>query len=182
MLGLKGKYLLVVGQNQPSKAHEVALRAFVAAALPEVSLVFVQRLRTGAALAELASELGVADAVRFVGTLAQAELIALMQSATALLQTSASEGFGLPMLEAAACGCPVIASDLPVLREVMGRAAHFVPFGDISLWAQAMRKVTCEVDLQRALSGSGQARALEFDWDQTAKRTLQVYRDALQNH
>lgn len=180
LLGVTGEFLVVVGQNQPSKGHELALRAFAAAHLEGVSLVFVQRLRTGSGMIELARRLGVADRVRFVGALPQADLIAVLQSATGLLQTSMAEGFGIPVLEAAACGCPVVASDLPVTREVMSDAALFVPAGQIPLWAAAMRRLLADPGLRRVLRVLGRARSQEFSWDRTAARTLQVYREALQ--
>ncbi len=179
ILGLEGPYLLAVGQNQPSKAHDLALRAFAAARLPETSLVLVQRLRTGRRLAALAAELGIGHRVRFVGELNQTELIAVMQGATALLQTSVAEGFGLPVLEAAACGCPVIARDLPVMREVMGDAALFVASAEVGPWAHAMQCLVGDAGLCTKAANTGRERALLFSWDKTAERTVQVYREAL---
>lgn len=179
MLGIHGKYFLLVGQNQPSKGHEIAVRAFAAAQLPNAWLVLVQRLRTGNGLVRLARELGIGERVRFVGELAQAELVATVQSATALLQPSTSEGFGLPALEAAACACPVLASDLPVFHEVLDKAAIFVPAGDVSAWARAMSSVYSDSRLEREMRILGPHRASHFSWDRTAERTMRAYREIL---
>ena len=182
MLGIQGKYFLLVGQNQPSKGHEVALRAFAEARLPNAWLVLVQRLRTGSGLVRLARELGIGERVRFVGELAQSDLVATMQSATALLQPSTSEGFGLPALEAIACACPVLASELPVFREVLDNAALFLPAGNVSAWAQSMRKVFSDSRLVREMRLLGPTRALHFSWDRTAERTMRAYREIIEEN
>jgi glycosyltransferase involved in cell wall biosynthesis len=180
MLGIKGKYFLLVGQNQPSKGHEVALRAFAEAHLPNAWLVMVQRLRAGSGLVRLARELGIGEKVRFVGELAQSDLVATMQSATALLQPSTSEGFGLPALEAIACACPVLASELPVFHEVLEHAALYLPAGDVSAWAQAICRVFADSRLERELRRLGPRRAHLFSWDRTAERTMRAYREIIE--
>lgn len=182
MLGIHGKYFLLVGQNQPSKGHEVALRAFAEAALPNAWLVMVQRLRTGSGLVKLARELGIGEKVRFVGELAQSDLVTIIQSATALLQPSTSEGFGLPALEAVACGCPVLASELPVFREVLDNAALYLPAGDVSAWAQVMRRVMVDSRLERKMRLLGPSRALHFSWDRTAELTMKAYREIIEEN
>ena len=179
ILGFEDEYLMVVGQNQPSKGHEVALRAFAAAKVPNVRLVCVQRLRAGCGLLGLARDLGVADRVSIVACYSQEDLITTMQCATALLQPSRSEGFGLPVLEAAACGCPVVASELSVFREVLKDAALFAQVGDVAEWSRAIQQIVADVQLRQQLRSSGRQQALNFSWDKTALDTLQVYRDVL---
>jgi glycosyltransferase involved in cell wall biosynthesis len=182
MLGIHGRYFLLVGQNQPSKGHEVALRAFAEANLPNAWLVLVQRLRTGNGLVRLARQLGIGDRVRFVGELAQSDLVATMQSATALLQPSTSEGFGLPALEAVACACPVLASELPVFHEVLDNAALFLPAGNVSAWAQAMSRLFTDSRLERKMRLLGPVRAMHFSWDRTAERTMRAYREIVEEN
>jgi glycosyltransferase involved in cell wall biosynthesis len=179
MLGIRCEYLLLVGQNQPSKGHEVALRALARAGVSNLCLVFVQRRNVANGLLGLARDLGVVHRVRFLSEVPRPELVSLMQGAVALLQPSSDEGFGLPALEAAACGCPVLASDVPVLREVLGDAALYVPARDVSAWSSAIIEISANVQLSDKLRLRGPERAANFTWDKTAERTLQVYRDAL---
>ena len=126
ILGFKNDYLLIIGQNQPTKGHEIAVRAFAKAKLDDAHLVLVQRLAPGQGFLNLVLELGLRDRVRFVADIKQDELLTILQCARALLQPSYAEGFGLPVLEAAACGCPVLASAMPRWRKywVMLRYMH----------------------------------------------------------
>lgn len=176
--GVSGPYFLVVGQNQPSKAHEVALRAFAAVASEvEQRLVLVQRLEPGRGLHRLAQELGVTERVSFVPGLKLEQLLSVFQAATALLQPSLAEGFGLPALEAMACGCPVLASDIAPLREVLGAAGTFTAPGDVPELAHAMRALSRDGARQSELRARGLAQAKTFSWDETAALTWQVYRE-----
>jgi glycosyltransferase involved in cell wall biosynthesis len=175
---VSGPYFLVVGQNQPSKAHEVALRAFAAIAGDvEQRLVLVQRLEPGRGLHRLAEELRVAGRVSFVPGLKLEQLLAVFQAATALLQPSLAEGFGLPALEAIACGCPVIASDIPPLREVLGDAGTFTAPGQVQELAQAMLALARDPARRGELRARGLEQAKSFSWDETAALTWQVYRE-----
>ena len=151
ILGLDGDFLLVVGQNQPSKGHAVALRALARCSNQRTQLVFVQRLGTGGELREMARAAGMANRVRFVAELEGEGLIAVMQSALAILQPSYGEGFGLPVLEAAACGCPVIASNIEALQEVLGDAAIYAEVGDIEAWRRAIDNLVASPELRASL-------------------------------
>jgi glycosyltransferase involved in cell wall biosynthesis len=90
---------------------------------------------------------------------------------------SLHEGFGLPVLEAMAAGTPVVASDIPALREVAGPAAVLVPAGDADAWADALGRVLESPSLQAELAGAGRRRAALFSWAQTAEETLRVYEE-----
>jgi alpha-1,3-rhamnosyl/mannosyltransferase len=85
------------------------------------------------------------------------------------------EGFGLPLVEAMACGCPVIASDRSSLPEVAGDAALFVDPGDSQGLAQLMHRIITEPALREKLIEKGFKRVQRFSWDRTAQETLQVY-------
>jgi glycosyltransferase involved in cell wall biosynthesis len=174
-LGFDEPFFLVVGQNQPSKGHPLALEAFAAADLPGHRAVFVQRLEVGRGLHRLAERLGVAERVHFSGSIPLERLVSLYQSAAALLQPSLAEGFGLPALEAMACGTPVIAHDIPALREVLGDAGCLVPVGSIAELSAALRRVVREPAWASELSARGVARARAFSWDRAAELTWQVY-------
>jgi len=177
VLGSAAPYYLVVGKNEPYKGHEVAVRAFARAARPEELLVLVQRNGAGQRLAALAEGLGVASRVRFVPNVSADDLVGLLQSARALLQPSLIEGFGIPALEAMACGCPVVGSDTPALVEVMGGAGLHAAVGNADALASAMQRLE-EPELRSQLVQRSLARARDFDWDKTARATLAVYRQA----
>jgi glycosyltransferase involved in cell wall biosynthesis len=177
LLGFSEPYFLVVGQNQPSKGHSFALSAFARAELKGHRLVFVQRLRHGHGLHKQAQALGVADSVSFVGAKTRDELICLMQAATALVQPSLAEGFGLPTLEAMASGCPVIASAIGPIVEVVGSAGSLVEAAEAEPLKYSMRRLAQQASYRDELRARGLERARAFSWERTAEQTLAVYRD-----
>lgn len=187
-LGIRGRYLLVVGQNTPSKNHRAVLEAFAAARLPEsVHLVMLQRLYRGRRLGVLnatpldqrARELGIASRVVFPEHLSDDAVVELLQGAEALIQFSRYEGFGMPALEALACGTPVIASDIAPLVEVLGGAALHVPLrtGRLAL-ALALERLLRDAALAHELSARGPERARDFSWERSAALHFDVYREA----
>jgi len=107
------------------------------------------------------------------------DLPPLYRGASFLLQASLAEGFGLPVVEAMACGAPVVASDLPVFREVAGDAARFFDPRDAEAIALAMREVHADAALRAQLRARGIDRARSFSWDDAAERTLAIYREVL---
>jgi len=179
VLGFNDDYLLVVGQNQPSKGHEVALQAFAVANVNRLRLVFVQRLCAGLGLVERVRALGLAERVRFVSQLEDDSFLSVLQSASALLQPSLEEGFGLPALEAAACGCPVIASDIAALREVLGDAATYADTGNVTAWRDAIEHHATGTGVAPVFRSKLQEQAGLFGWDRTARATLDVYRSVI---
>jgi glycosyltransferase involved in cell wall biosynthesis len=181
ILGSAAPYYLVVGKNEPYKGHEVALEAFAESSSPDELLVFIQRASGGRGLLELAERLGVAGRLRFLPAVSGAELIQLLQAARALLQPSIVEGFGIPALEAMACGCPVVASDTPALVEVMAGAGLHARVGDAAALAQALIHLRTP-RLASELRARGLARAAEFSWERTAAETLTIYREAAAAH
>jgi glycosyltransferase involved in cell wall biosynthesis len=178
LLGTEDPYLLVVGQNAPFKNHEGILEGFAAADLgPNVRLVLLQRLYAGGRLLERARALGIADRVVFRSGLTEDEVVTLLQAALALVQFSRFEGFGMPALEAIACGTPVVASDIAPLVEVLGGAAVHARLDPRALGA-ALRRVVAEPLLRAELGARGLERARAFSWDRSAAEHLEVYRDA----
>lgn len=177
LLGTSEPYYVVLGKNEPYKAHDVAVRAFAVAADPHERLVLVQRENKGRGLAALVRELGISARVHWLSGVSQEDLVTLLQCAKGLLQPSLMEGFGLPVVEAMACGCPVIASDTPALVEVSGGAALHARAGSVPATAAAIRELHDDVQ-RRELSARGLERAGDFDWDRCATQTLEVYREA----
>jgi glycosyltransferase involved in cell wall biosynthesis len=177
IVGSSAPYYLAVGKNEPYKGHDVAVRAFARAAGPEELLVLIQRLGSGARLRQLAEQLGVGARLRFLPAVSGRELVTLLQGARALLQPSIIEGFGIPALEAMACGCPVLASDTPALVEVMGGAGLHAAVGDDQALAHVMTRLRAG-GVRDDLRQRGLLRARAFSWERTAEATLAVYREA----
>lgn len=180
-------YFLVVGQNSPSKNHAAILEAFAAARLDRrIKLVLVQRLYAkgghplsqGVPLDRRARELGIGEQVHFISGFGRERVIELIQGALALIQYSRFEGFGMPALEAMACGTPVIASDIAPLVEVLGGAGIHVSLRPEDL-AAALRRVMGSEALRRELSEFSLERSRKFSWDHCAQEHLEVYREAV---
>ena len=126
-----------------------------------------------------AADLGLAECVTFLGFIENAELAAAYQEAALLVNPSSYEGFGLQLVEAMRCGVPVVCSDGGAQPEIAGPAARLVPVGDTQALADAMREVLCDEALRARLVAAGLARARDFDWQQTARQTRNVYRRVL---
>jgi glycosyltransferase involved in cell wall biosynthesis len=105
--------------------------------------------------------------------------VELYQQAKVLAFPSADETFGLPMLEAQACGTPVVAGDIPALREVGGDGAVFVPPGLVSALAEGLADVLSITELRQRLRADGQRNVGRFSWSRTASGTANVYGRAL---
>ena len=162
---LQGDYVLLVGAVQERKNPLAALAAAEAAGLP---LVVAGPAKDEALARELARR-----GARVTGYVEQDELVRLYRGAACLVQASRYEGFGLPVLEAMACGTPVVAVPEPALREVAGDAAVWAEERDL---ADGIRRAVAE---RERLAAAGLERASLFSWRETARRTLDVYREAL---
>ena len=123
--------------------------------------------------------LGLEERVRFAGFAPNEDLPLWYSAATAFVYPSTYEGFGIPPLEAMACGTPVIASNASSLPEAVGDAAVTIEPEDVSGLAQAMQRVWDDEALRVKLSQHGIARAGRFTWDATARATVESYRKAL---
>jgi glycosyltransferase involved in cell wall biosynthesis len=129
----------------------------------------------------LVESLNLTNTVRFADYVPQSELPLWYNAASLFVYPSHFEGFGLPVLEAMACGTPVITSTVSSLPEVTGTdgAACLVNPTDSEALAGAMRHVTADRDLRMAMAQQGLDRAVGFRWDKTAQETVAVYRKAL---
>lgn len=129
----------------------------------------------------LARDLGVSDRVTILPPLDDRLLASLYRRAMLVILPSEREGFGLPVVEALACGAPVLASDLPVLREVGGPVAEFAPVGDRDAWARAatriIREKSAHAHVWLARREHGLAWASRFSWSRFAKELVSVYRN-----
>ena len=175
-----GPFLLAVGTLEPRKEHQLLLEAFAAANLDGVRLVFAGPDGGRAEpLAASAAELGIGDRLSILGAVPDAVLSGLYRRAALLCMPSRDEGFGLPVLEAMSVGLPVIASDIPVVREVGGDAVvRFAP-GDARALAATLEAVLGDPARRTELGRLGAARAAAFTWEATAAATVRAYEYAL---
>ena len=104
---------------------------------------------------------------------------ALLNAAEAFAFPSEFEGFGLPPLEALACGIPVASSNAASLPEVVGDAGLLLPPRDVGAWVGALDRLLGDAPLRADLRAKGLARARRFSWDTAAERTLEVYRSVM---
>jgi glycosyltransferase involved in cell wall biosynthesis len=137
---------------------------------------------TGTPAPELCDEInsaGVAGKVHFAGITNNDELARLYRGATAFVFPSLYEGFGLPPLEAMACGAPVLVSNVCSLPEVVGDAGLLVDPKDIGAIAENMRILVHSEETQKTLRAQGLLRAKRFTWLETARKTMEVLQSAL---
>ncbi len=183
-LGLThGCYLLAVGTLEPRKNLASAIRAYAGLPLAmqeRVPLVLagMKGWHTDALEREMAP-LVQSGRLRVTGYLEREDLAALTAGATAMVYPSLYEGFGLPPLEAMACGVPAIVSRGGSLPEVVGDAGMQVESKDIDGLREAIRRMIEDVAMRQTFREKALVRATHFSWDRCAQETLAAYRDAI---
>jgi glycosyltransferase involved in cell wall biosynthesis len=120
------------------------------------------------------AELGIADSVVTPGFVPDETLAGLYSAATAAVVPSLAEGFGLPAVEAAACGAPVVLSDLPAHRESLGDGALYFPARDVAALAGHLGRLMADSDLRNGLGDRGRRAASALSWDVSARRLADV--------
>jgi glycosyltransferase involved in cell wall biosynthesis len=183
-LAVKRPYFLHVGTLNPRKNIEGLMRSFerfkaMCPAAPHRLVIAGAKGWLYAGIEALAERLTARDQLVFTGRVESDDLVALYQGGEALAMPSFYEGFGLPVLEAMACGCPVIASNVSSLPEIAGDAALLVGPKDDEAIARAMNEIASNPSLRQTLVAKGLARAAEFSWERTAAVTAQVYAQAV---
>jgi len=181
--GLPSKFLLYVGTIEPRKNLTTLIRAF--ARLKERGNVDHALVIGGSKgwmyepVLGLAQDLGLSREILFPGFLSPEELPLWYNAADVFAYPSLYEGFGLPPLEAMACGTPVIASNASALPEVVGVAGVLVDPLDIEAWVAAMEELLLNPALRRSLGDAGLQRARRFTWQHSAQMTAQLYREII---
>jgi glycosyltransferase involved in cell wall biosynthesis len=179
--GVRRPYILYVGKLEPRKNLPALIGAFsiVAPEFPHQQLVIAgspgwdyQSIYAAAAQASCR------ERVCLTGFVAEKDLPALYAGADLFVYPSSYEGFGFPVLEAMACGVPTITSDVSSLPEVAGEAALLVDPRDTGALAAALRRALLDDALRQEMRAKGLEQARRFTWEETARRTLQVYEDA----
>lgn len=183
--GIDGPYILYVSAVEPRKKRKNLPRLLEAfAQLRQWSkrwrLVIVGAVRKDyRPVFDTVERLELTPHVQFTGFADEAELPALYGGADLFVLPSLYEGFGLPVLEAMACGTPVVTSNVSSLPEVAGDAALLVDPYDVDELADAMRRILADRDLAMELRCKGLARAETFSWERTARETIAVYERVL---
>lgn len=174
-------FILYVGNHKPHKNLTALLKAY--ARLDQkvqrsYDLVIAGDMKkSDKYLLQTVEELGLRNRVKFIGFVDQKDLPGVYKAATVLVMPSLKEGFGLPILEAMACGTPVVAANTSALPEVAGQACLFFDPYDIDEMSRVIYQVLEDEALQKELSKLGKKRANSFSWKETARRTIQLYNE-----
>lgn len=183
-LGIATDFLLYVGTIEPRKNLLRLVQAFSEVVREgSATLQLVLAGRTGWLTDDLFDFIrssGLAHRIKFTGYLGDQELAALYSSCQAFIYPSLYEGFGLPPLEAMACGAPVIASRIPSIVDVTGEAACLVNPESVPELTRNIRAVLNDQAKRRELSRAGLERAKQFSWERTAELTREVYAAAIE--
>jgi len=179
-----GEDVLFVGRLEiRGKGLDLLLRAWASAA-PRLraQLVIAGSGPDEAEVRALAHSLGIAHRVRFVGWLSGAAKFATMAAARLVVVSSREETFGLVAVEALAAGTPVVAFDIPCLRELVPSAVgELVPAYDVDVLADRLVAAYVDVDRVRGMGASGRRMAASYDWDVLASEQSRVYHDAVRS-
>lgn len=173
-------YILYVGNQRPHKNLPRLLRAFAACAmLHEFVLVLVGTGQPAAALGRLVAELRLRERTLFLEKTSEERLAELYRGAVALALVSTYEGFGLPIIEAMACGTPVLTSPVAAMPEVAADAAVLVDPGDVQGIADTLQRLVSDSALRKTLRERGLAQAKLFSWDNTARAVARTLAERL---
>ncbi len=175
---LPNEYVLYLGSNKPHKNLPLLVRAFAQSAIAHQTTLVIAgqwdvRYPDAQNIAAKTSA-----RILFLGAVAEADLPALYGGATLFVFPSQYEGFGLPPLEAMACGTPVACSHIPSLHDVVGEAGAFFDL-NVNAVQTTLEHLLSDAGWRKRLRERGLARAAQFSWEQTARKTLQIYRDIL---
>jgi glycosyltransferase involved in cell wall biosynthesis len=180
-LGIFRDFILFVGSLEPRKNLKALLQAYalyVKRHLGEELLVVAGgKGWLNDDLSQIVAELGIADRVKFLGYVQETDLRVLYSVAKLFVYPSMYEGFGLPPLEAMACGAPVITSNTSALPEVVGDAAIVIDPRDCKALCQGIERALCDDKLRLRMRQQSLARAKLFSWERTAEETLAVYQE-----
>ena len=177
-------YLLSVGTLQPRKNYQMLVRAFkgVAAQWPHnLYIAGGKGWLYEEMMAEVAAQ-GLRERVKFLGFVDDADLPTLYSAATLFLFPSLYEGFGLPLLEAMACGVPVVSAATSSLVEVAGQAAWLLPPRDERAWQDTMHRLLLDTPRRTKMVAEGFRQAHRFTWRETARQLLTIYRRLLKRY
>jgi glycosyltransferase involved in cell wall biosynthesis len=178
--GIKNPYLLCIGNMRPYKNINILINAFsqlISEGLKDVSLVLAGKASDQDVLEKrnIVSSLSLGDKVIFIRNMNEEDLAALMGGASIYIFPSKNEGFGLPLLEAAATGAPCIASNIEVFRELYGDSVlYFQPDDAFELKDNIIKLLSFD-SLKKQIVSKGVANAKRYTWENTAIKTMSTY-------
>lgn len=178
-LGVSGPYMVALGAIDPRKNTARVIDAFARAlpgldATPQLVLVGLAP-NARAHFGKQVRALGIESRVLFLGFVTEQELVALYNAAELFVYASLYEGFGMPMLEAMACGTAVLGSTSASVPEIAGDAALLVDPSDVVALAAAMGRLSNDASARDALRARGRIRTQRFTWEQVARDVMAVY-------
>jgi glycosyltransferase involved in cell wall biosynthesis len=181
-------YILALSRLEPRKNFVRLIEAFAAARaeaqggarLPHTLVIGGRKGWLYDAIFARVQELGIGEHVLFPGFIADADLPALYSGAAFFAYPSLYEGFGLPIIEALACGVPVLTADNSCLPEAGGPGAVYVKAEDVASIAEGMLRLATNAELAAQLAAAGQAHAAQFTWERSAEQLLAAYQTLLQ--
>ena len=182
-LGIEDEFILFVGTREPRKNLPTLVRAFEkilrdTSHRPQLVIAGGKGWLTDELFSGIKGS-GIEDRLRLTGYLTDEDLCALYSSCRVFVYPSIYEGFGLPPLEAMACGAPVIASRIAVFEETLASAARLIDPMDADALAESIVQVLDDEDHRRRLSSLGLEHTAKFSWERTARLTLDVYQQVL---
>ena len=180
----KNRLITINSADVPLKGLGFLLQAVAALKdKRDVQLTVVGNIKKNGSIVKLIRALRIENRVTFTGRIADDRFIKTFAQAAVAVIPSVYEGFGLPVVEAMACGVPVISTTGGALPEVVGNAGILVPPADPSALAEAIDGLLKDAERRRVLGEEGRKRVIKhFSWQQTAKKTAQVYRQAIDDH
>lgn len=182
--GLPRPYLLFLGGEKPHKNVRNVIRAYAEArrerALPHALVLAGPMPKNRNRVEALIAALDVESRVLRPGVVPEEDLPGLFAGADAFLYPTLYEGFGLPVIEAMACGVPVLTSSTSALQEVAGRYACLVDPMDVEAIARGIVALATDPQRRAEFTELGKRRARDFSWDRAAEQTLKIYAEALQ--
>jgi len=178
-------FVLYVGRLRRYKSLDVALRAFagIASEVPGVRFKIAGEGDDRPRLERLVREWGIAERVDFVGFVSETEKVRLMRQARVLAYSSRKEGWGLPVIEANACGTPAVASRVDGLRDAVrdGESGVLVPYGDVAGFGEALRRLLTDAGWHARLRAGALVWASGFQWETSADAMERALRGALED-
>jgi glycosyltransferase involved in cell wall biosynthesis len=172
-----------LGRLRKYKSVEIAMRAMkvVRKRIPDARLAIIGDGPFRPALEEEAARLESGDSIEFLGHMKAPELVRYLNRAHLLFNPSPKEGWGLTVVEANACGVPVVASDRPGLRDsvIAGSTGFLVPYGDATAFGEKAADILGDAELWRRMSGNSLERVKELTWERCARETERILLEAV---
>jgi len=182
------RYILYVAALSPYKNHDKIIRAFHILKeehhIPHkfVAVGSIPSHSHASYLRQLVADLNIESEVLFIDYLPHEQLVFLYRGADAFVFPSSCESFGIPVLEAMACGVPVVASNRSSVPEIVGDAGLIVDPDDANQFANAIESVLFDNELRTSLINKGFARAKQFSWERTAREMCKIYEELYENN